>query len=209
MIPFRTPFFLPYLYPSLTWRIPAENKELYLTFDDGPIPGPTEFVLDTLYKTNAKATFFCIGDNIGKNPDVFRKIISAGHTVGNHTYNHLNGWKTDNVRYFENIKACDAQIANNVSLTTAYFRPPYGRMTRRQIQSLQHYKIIMWDVLTHDYSSILSPDACLKRSINATRNGSIIVFHDSVKAERNMVYVLPRFIEHFTARGFSFKSLTP
>src|SRR5687768_7597270 len=137
MIPFRTPFFLPYLYPSLIWRMPIHPKELYLTFDDGPIPGPTEFALETLGKVSVKATFFCIGDNIRKNQNVFKRILADGHTVGNHTYNHLNGWKTNNPRYFENIAKCDAEISKNLSsieLNTQYFRPPYGRITRGQIE---------------------------------------------------------------------------
>jgi peptidoglycan-N-acetylglucosamine deacetylase len=208
MIPSRTPFFLPWLYPSLTWRINTPQKELYLTFDDGPLPGPTEFVLDVLRSASAKATFFCIGDNIKKHPRVFQRIIAEGHAIGNHTFNHINGWKSDVDRYLQNVALCEAAIGGPKE-TVRLFRPPYGRITRKQIQAMHGFRIIMWDVLTHDYSHALSPELCLRRSINATRNGSIIVFHDSLKAEKNMTYVLPAFIAHFSERGYSFKSLTP
>lgn len=193
--------------------MPAEAKELYLTFDDGPVPGPTEFVLEELKKRNLAATFFCIGDNVRKYPAIFQKIIEAGHSIGNHTFNHLSGWKTSTTDYLKNIRACDEQMVQSFS---AYregndkrnlFRPPYGRITRSQVRSLKEYKIVMWDVLTHDYAKSLSSDQCLRGSIGATRPGSIIVFHDSVKAEKNMTYVLPRYIDHFLSEGYVFKSL--
>ena len=204
----RTPFFLPWLYPSLIWRMPTTEKELYLTFDDGPVPGPTEFVLHTLARFSAKATFFCIGDNIRKHPDVFHKIIEDGHAVGNHTFNHLNGWGTKQDSYINNTKLCDEEIQKNATQhAVKLFRPPYGRILRKQIQALNEYKIIMWDVLSVDYNKRLSPISCLNNSIKATREGSIIVFHDSYKAEKNMAYTLPRFIEHFTELGFVFKAI--
>ncbi|MBA4053458.1 MAG: polysaccharide deacetylase family protein [Marivirga sp.] len=210
----RTPFFLPLIYPTLTWRIPTTKKELFLTFDDGPVPGPTEFVLDTLENFNAKATFFCIGDNIKKYPDVFRRIISQGHAVGNHTLNHLNGWKTKTEIYLENFQRCNREIhAASAGLSvpesaTVLFRPPYGRITRNQINALSDFRIVMWDVLSVDYNSRLAADKCLNNTIRATRTGSIIVFHDSYKAERNLTSVLPVFMRHFSALGFEFKSLS-
>lgn len=205
----RTPFFLPLLYPNLVWKIPTATNELFLTFDDGPVPGPTEFVLETLHSFNANATFFCIGDNVRKHPEVFQKIIRAGHTVGNHTFNHVKGWRTSVEDYLSNIKECETVLENahQSGHAAKLFRPPYGRITRAQIKALPNYRIIMWDVLSMDYNRSLSPEQCLKKSISATRPGSIIVFHDSVKAEKNMTYVLPRYIEHFLAKGFSFKSL--
>lgn len=206
MIPHRTPFFLPWIYPDLTWRIPTEEKELYLTFDDGPVQGPTEFVLETLKQYSAKATFFCIGDNVRKHPQVFRKIIDDGHQVGNHTFNHLNGWKTPNLSYVDNIKLCDEVFEQN-TIKTKLFRPPYGRITGKQIKSLPGYTIVMWDVLSVDYAKSLSAEACLQNTISATRPGSIIVFHDSYKAEKNMTHALPRFVKHFAEKGFSFKVL--
>jgi peptidoglycan-N-acetylglucosamine deacetylase len=211
MIPFRTPFFFPYLYPSLLWRMPLEEKSLYLTFDDGPIPDQTEFVLDALRSRSMAATFFCIGDNVRKHPDVFKQVLKSGHVIGNHTYNHLNGWKTETEKYLKNIEACEEVFQLNcephVHINTTLFRPPYGRISYRQIALLNHYKIVMWDVLTHDYNSNISEEKCLRKSIEATRNGSIIVFHDSIKASKNMSFVLPRYIDHFADKGYTFKAL--
>jgi peptidoglycan-N-acetylglucosamine deacetylase len=210
MIPVRTPFFLPLLYPSLLWRMPSDKPELYLTFDDGPISGPTEFVLETLEKLSCLGSFFCIGDNIRKYPQVFDKIIAGGHTVGNHTYNHLDGWKTPLPEYVDNVERClHAMSQKNPSQANKrFFRPPYGKISRKGITALSaQYNIVMWDVLTQDFSPALSPEACLKKSISATRHGSIILFHDSLKAERNLTFVLPRFISHFLEKGFVFKSL--
>jgi peptidoglycan-N-acetylglucosamine deacetylase len=208
----RTPFFLPWLYPSLTWRMSTSKKELYLTFDDGPVVGPTEFVLDTLQKFNVKATFFCIGENIRKHPEVFKKIVYQGHTIGNHTYNHLNGWKTDTADYKSNVLRCqdeiDKQLVQFEDLSqTKIFRPPYGRIKGQQIKMLSAFKIIMWDVLSVDYNRHLSPERCLKNTIGATRAGSVVVFHDSFKAEKNLTFVLPRFIEHFGSQGYTFKAI--
>ena len=208
---FRNPFFLPWLYPQLTWRIKTDAKELYLTFDDGPVPGPTEFVLGQLAKFNAPSTFFCIGDNIAKYPDVFRRMFAGGHAIGNHTFNHLSGWSTSTPDYLDNITQCQDQIDGLAVMGTSgapkLFRPPYGRITRNQIKALGQHNIVMWDVLTHDYARSLSAERCLRGSIAATRTGSIIVFHDSFKAEKNMEYVLPRFLDHFASLGYSFKSL--
>ena len=206
---FNVPVFLPWLYPQLTWRIDTSQKDLYLTFDDGPVPGPTEFALEELQKVNARATFFCIGDNVRKFPDVFSKVVDAGHGVGNHTFNHLSGWKASVPGYLENILLCEKQLSESGFQTSAprLFRPPYGRITRRQIKALREFRIIMWDVLTHDYSQSLSTERCLKGSISAVRPGSIIVFHDSVKASKNMAFVLPRLLDHFSNLGYSFRTL--
>ncbi len=211
---FRTPFFLPKLYPSLLWRVPTGKKELYLTFDDGPVNGPTEFVLDELSRVNAKATFFCIGDNVSKHPEVFLKIIEQGHSIGNHTFNHLKGWSTPLQNYLDNILLCENKMTSYKSPnlpppTSRFFRPPYGRITSKQISALKEkYQIVMWDVLTHDYSKNIARQNCLNGSIKATRAGSIIVFHDSMKAERNLTYVLPKFLDHFSSQGYEFKSLS-
>jgi len=206
---FRTPFFFPWLYPGLQWRIPTAEKEIYLTFDDGPIPGPTEFVLDQLEKANAKATFFCIGENVSKHPDIFQAVTRQGHAIGNHTFNHLKGWNYSVADYLTNIRLCQEEFLKSPhSLRrVTLFRPPYGRIKRSQIRALKAYTIIMWDVLSHDYSRTISPEQCLRGTIQATRPGSIIAFHDSLKAEKNMRYTLPRFLEHFTREGYSFKAL--
>lgn len=207
---FRNPFFLPWLYPGLTWRLPADKKVVYLSFDDGPVPGPTEFVLQELAKASAKGTFFCIGDNVRKNPNIFNQILREGHAVGNHTFHHLSGWKTSLDDYLANVDKCDdvmKSASNGVLNDLRLFRPPYGRITRRQISNLNHHRIIMWDVLTNDYAQKLSPEACLRGTLAATRPGSIVVFHDSLKAERNMTYVLPRFLDHFGSLGYSFNVL--
>jgi peptidoglycan-N-acetylglucosamine deacetylase len=183
-----------------------KEKNLYLTFDDGPIPGPTEFVLDTLKASSCKATFFCIGDNVRKHPEVFEKILTNEHTIGNHTFNHLNGWKVKEPEYLHNVQKCSNQFKIHHA-TESLFRPPYGRITYSQIRQLERFRIIMWDVLTHDFDRSVSSEACLKNSIRATRNGSIVVFHDSFKAERNLRYILPRYIEYFLERGYQFRSL--
>jgi peptidoglycan/xylan/chitin deacetylase (PgdA/CDA1 family) len=196
----------------------TKAKEIYLTFDDGPIPGPTEFVLDTLKQFNAKATFFCIGENISKHPEIFQQVIIEGHAVGNHTFNHMKGWGTSTEKYVSNVEMCANEMSKKLpSLgyqihqqpgTNFLFRPPYGRIRPKQIKMLKgKYQIVMWDVLTSDYNISQSPEACLKGSIKATRPGSIVVFHDSLKAERNMKYALPRYLEHFVKQGYTFKEL--
>lgn len=205
MIPHRVPFFLPLLYPALTWRMTPHEKKIYLTFDDGPVSGPTEFALDTLAQASVQATFFCIGDNIRKFPRIFASVITGGHAVGNHTANHLNGWKHNTEHYVSNVNRFNAiALEHGLSRKPSLFRPPYGRITRGQIRALSDYRIIMWDVLSQDYDQRLSPEVCLRRSIRACRTGSIVVFHDSYKASRNMEYVLPRLIDHFGGLGFGF-----
>lgn len=210
MIPHRTPAILPWLYPSLMWRMNPHEKNLFLTFDDGPVEGPTEFVLDQLARFSIKATFFCIGDNVRKHPEIFTKMIAHEHTVGNHTVNHLNGWTTDVGKYLANIRGFDA-LAETAGLPTPtkLFRPPYGRITSRQIRSLESFSIVMWDVLSQDYNHLQSPEKCLRSTIKACRPGSIIVFHDSYKAERNLEYALPRLIDHFGALDFRFQAISP
>ena len=199
--------------------MPAHEKEIYLTFDDGPIPGPTEFVLDQLDKASAKATFFCIGDNVSKHPAIFQNIVRRGHAIGNHTFNHLKGWNCNVSDYLANIRRCQDEFLKHpphplplfpergVGGEGLLFRPPYGRIKNSQITALKRYTIVMWDVLTHDYSRTLLPDQCLRGSIHATRPGSIVVFHDSLKAEKNMRHILPRFLEHFSGLGYVFKAL--
>lgn len=201
---YRTPAPLTWLYPDLTWRIPAPSKEIYLTFDDGPVPGPTEFVLDVLRNKAIKATFFCIGQNIEKNPQILRRIISEGHRVGNHTFNHLNGWRVSTAEYLANIEACNRLLDTGSS---RIFRPPYGRIRRAAVRSLKDYQIVMWDVLSYDFAPDVSPEQCLNGSLGAVRPGSIVVFHDSYKAEKNLMFALPRFVDECREKGYRFEQL--
>lgn len=203
---FRTPFILPWLYPSLVWREGAASNKIYLTFDDGPVPGPTEFVLDTLQRHNLKATFFCIGDNVRKYPQVFDRVLQAGHAIGNHTYHHIKGWNVSVADYFHEVQLCQAQFHLH-GCRTQLFRPPYGRITRAQIGALREFKIVMWDVLTYDYDASVTGPASLRGSLRAVRPGSVIVMHDSLKAEKNLRFVLPRLIGSLQQRGYQFDAL--
>ncbi len=177
---------------------------MYLTFDDGPIPEVTDWVLDTLKSHEALATFFCIGDNVRKHPTIFDRSKTEGHSVGNHTYNHLNGWKNEDTRYLENVQLCAQEMATPTTL----FRPPYGRIKRSQARVLRlKHRIVMWDVLSGDFSLNLSPERCLAQTIRYGRPGSIVLFHDSHKARRNLEYALPRTLDHFGHLGYEFKSI--
>jgi peptidoglycan/xylan/chitin deacetylase (PgdA/CDA1 family) len=206
---YQTPAWLKAFFPKYLWRRNKNEKALYLTFDDGPIPEVTEWVLDTLQAYQAKATFFCIGDNIRKHPSVFRQIIVQGHQIGNHTFNHLKGWRTPFDKYIENTQECAEIIEINAPKHKSnLFRPPYGRITNQQAKHLlSQYEIVMWDVLTNDYDDKLKPEICLRKSIRATRNGSIIVFHDSLKAEKNLRFVLPRYLASCIELGYTFEKL--
>ena len=200
------------MYPDFLWRVKTDKKVIYLTFDDGPIPEITEFVLETLENYNAKATFFCIGDNIEKHPNIFQQVANQGHTVGNHTYNHLKGWNTEDEIYIENFKKCTDIIEKNLISHTSYFishfRPPYGRIKKSQAHEiLKTHEIIMWDVLSGDYDQSIEKETVLKKSIQYSEAGSIVLFHDSIRASKNMMYALPRFLEHFSNQGFTFKKL--
>jgi len=201
----KTPWLLKKLYPALTWHKKRDSPCIYLTFDDGPIPIVTPFVLNILKQYNAKATFFCIGDNISKHPDVYQAVVDAGHRVGNHTYNHLKGWKTDDETYVANYLKCDEQLHSNL------FRPPYGRIKKSQAAKLQalnpNLEIIMWDVLSGDFDLNLTPENCLKNVKKHTENGSIVVFHDSLKAFPRLEYTLPLALEYWSDAGYRFEVL--
>jgi len=200
----KTPRILKHLFAKYTWSFFSDRKEIFLTFDDGPIPEVTEFVLDQLQQFNAKATFFCIGDNIRKHPAVFSRIVNEGHSVGNHTFNHLNGWKSSDTAYIENTSKCESLLPRQ---KTKLFRPPYGKIKRKQAKQLlaSGYKIIMWDVLSADFDPTITKKECLKNVLNNTKNGSIIVFHDSIKASEKLYYALPKVLREFSERGYEFK----
>lgn len=204
----RPPYPLRRLYSSLVWRISTSDKKLFLTFDDGPVPDVTPLVLDCLKSAGAKATFFCVGENVEKHPDIYRRILDEGHAVGNHTYNHLNGWKTRKAAYFENIAKCtDVLYPGSSPLKgRVLFRPPYGRIRKSQIRGIAG-PVIMWDVLSYDFDKTITPEKCLGNVLNKAREGSIVVFHDSIKAQRNMEFALPRVLDHFLGRGFVFEAL--
>ena len=194
--------------PSLVWDMPANGDTIYLTFDDGPVPRLTEEVLEILENYHAKATFFCVGENIRKHPAVFEKALAAGHAVGNHTYNHLKGWKTSFSGYMKNVQKCDAVIDERFRNGVPLFRPPHGQITARQIRALKKtHKIIMWDVVAYDFDTKTPPAYSYEKIIKFSRPGTIIVFHDSYKAEKNLKYLLPRYLEYFSARGYQFKKL--
>ena len=214
--PIKTPWIAKKLFPNYIWDISTTEKVIYLTFDDGPTPKITNWTLDVLKAYNAKATFFCIGNNIEKHPEVFQNILKDGHAIGNHTRDHIKGWKTKAKDYLYNIaetqKLINFQIPQskfqNFKIANL-FRPPYGQITPKQGRKLIDlgYKIIMWDVLSFDWDHTIEKENCLENVLAKTSGGSIIVFHDSVKALKNMQYALPKVLTHFSEKGYCFKSL--
>lgn len=184
------------IFSNYVWDIPTVEKKVYLTFDDGPTPEITAWVLNQLKEFNAKATFFCIGDNVQKYPEIFQSVLQNGHKVGNHTFNHLNGWKTKTSDYIVNVRVCKEAIQQQTTHNPQLFRPPYGKIRKSQANLLRKkgYKIIMWDVLSGDFDSGISAEKCLQNVIRNTQPGSIIVFHDSIKSYRNLEYTLPKFL---------------
>ncbi len=196
------PIILKKLTPSLTWKVQTSDKKLYLTFDDGPHPQITPWVLDQLDKYGAKATFFCVGDNVRKYPDTYAEILKRGHKTGNHTQNHLSGWRNKTSTYLANVEEAAEYIRSDL------FRPPYGQIGLSQIAPLSKlYQIVMWDVLTRDYEKGLNTAKALQQSISLTREGSIAVFHDSMKAEKNLKELLPAYMAYFHQKGFTFETL--
>lgn len=200
----QPPLFYRVLFPECVWRLHRKRKCVYLTFDDGPIPEITPWVLDTLDHYGVKATFFCVGDNVRKYPELFEEIKRRGHNVGNHTMNHLQGIKVTSRRYLRNVLEAHRYIKSPL------FRPPHGLLRWAQASVLrEHFTIVMYDLVTRDYSNKLTGEQVLKNVKRYTRKGSIIVFHDSLKAEKNMKYALPRAIEWLQSKGYSFKRIKP
>lgn len=194
------------LFSNYVWDIPNNEKKVYLTFDDGPIPEITEWVLEQLKIYNCKATFFCIGNNIEKHPEIFNKLIAEGHAIGNHTFNHVKGWNTTNKAYLKEVEHCEEEIQKNSlkNLQSKLFRPPYGKIKPLQSRKLRKlgYKIIMWDVLSADYKKEISKEKCLENVLKNVESGSIIVFHDSIRAFPNLEYLLPKTLQFLSENGY-------
>ncbi len=198
----HTPKIIQNLFPGFVWRIPTEEPSVFLTFDDGPIPEVTPWVLEQLDRFDAKATFFAVGENVKKYPEIYRSILDAGHHVGNHTYNHLSGWTSEDVPYLHNVRKAGQVIKSSL------FRPPYGKLKPGQVQFLlRHYNIIMWDVLSGDFDTSNSPQKCINNVCGNVSPGSIVVFHDSLKAWDNLKVALPEVLERLTAAGYRFRAI--
>lgn len=195
----RPPYLFRRLYPGATWRMNKKEKKIYLTFDDGPVPGVTPEALSVLRMFGVKATFFCVGNNVEKHPGIYKQLLDEGHSVGNHTFNHVDGWNTSTKEYLQEVVQCSRMV------TSKLFRPPYGRMRPPQRKAIHRkYQIVLWDVLTYDFDKTVSAEYCLELALGNSREGSIVVFHDSEKAKERMLYALPRYIEEMKARGFEF-----
>ena len=230
------PVFIQKLFGSVTWRIPCAEPTLFLTFDDGPVPEVTPHVLRILESYNAKATFFCLGDNVEKHRDLYEKILSEGHVVGNHTSHHLNGWKVSLNEYLKDVALCDkvlslvndqhstvhspqskvnsSNLVSDLLLTadrrpsTKIFRPPYGKLSWSQYDVLStHYTIVMWDLLSRDYDQSLTGEACFQKVVDHATSGSIVVFHDSVKAKARVLDALPKVLEYFSKKNYLFRAI--
>ncbi len=199
-----TPDILKKLDPKhVVWEIKTLEKAIYLTFDDGPIPEVTPWILDILEKYQAKATFFCLGKNVNNNPALYKMLMNAGHSIGNHSYSHPNGWKTHTKNYIEDVEQCSCLVSSSL------FRPPYGKIKPSQFRLLKRkYIFIMWSVMSGDFDPFLDKERCLETILKNTSNGSIVVFHDNLKAKEKLQYVLSEFLEHFTNLGYSFLPLS-
>jgi peptidoglycan/xylan/chitin deacetylase (PgdA/CDA1 family) len=202
----KTPWWLRQLYPALLWHMPWQEKAVYLSFDDGPHPEVTPFVLDQLKKFNARASFFCIGKNVQLYPEIATRILEEGHSIGNHTQHHVNGWKTSFSAYLDDVRAAREHISSSL------FRPPYGRITRQQAKAVKELlgnnsRIVMWDVLSADFDINLSGEQCLHYVVRYARPGSIIVMHDSAKAWPRLEYMLPRLLQFFHDKGYDMKAI--
>lgn len=194
--------------PGTVWRGPAAERTVYLTFDDGPIPEETPWVLEQLAEYNAKALFFCVGDNVERHPEIAKQVVEAGHQLGNHTHHHLSGWTTSRTQYLTDIARCQEALERVRPQQQPFFRPPYGRITPGLSRTLSaQYQVIMWDLLTCDYDASYAPEACLRDALRLTRPGAVVVFHDSLKASRNLRYVLPRYLAELAERGYQFAAL--
>ena len=198
----HTPKLIQQLLPGFTWRKPSAQKVLYLTFDDGPIPEVTPWVMEQLRRYDARGTFFCVGHNVQKHPEVFDQLLEEGHAVGNHTFHHLDGWNTDTKVYVDNVAACATWVDSNL------FRPPYGKLTPAKTQQLRpEYEVVLWDVLSADFDTRLTGEQCWQNVQRNARPGSILVFHDSLKAWDRLSYALPKTLAYFADQGYRFEAL--
>ncbi len=198
----KTPKLLSGSFKNIIWSVPTDRKEFFLTFDDGPIPDNTQWILSELNKYQAKATFFCVGENVKKFPEIFKGILKNGHAVGNHTFNHLNSWKNNNTNYLQNIALANQYI------DSIYFRPPYGKLSFNALRQIKRdFQIVLWDILSRDFDTGISSETCLNNVLKNAIQGSIIVFHDNYKATKHLKYVLPRILDYYSSLGYSFKSL--
>ncbi|WKK73987.1 polysaccharide deacetylase family protein [Marivirga salinae] len=206
---YKTPKIIQRIFPSFQWKVDSNEKIIYPTFDDGPIPELTHEILSILNDFNAKATFFCVGDNIKKYPEIFKSILENGHSVGNHTFNHLKAWKTNDDEYLKNVNFCQQEIEKHVIQDKKLFRFPYGQFNLNLARKLKKadYDLIMWDVLSKDYNISISSDRILQKSIENSEHGSIIVFHDNLKAKEKIMQFLPLYLKHFYDIGYKFKKL--
>ncbi|MBL55723.1 MAG: polysaccharide deacetylase family protein [Flavobacteriales bacterium] len=199
---YKTRWWMKWWYPELIWEIKTTKKEIYLTFDDGPDPEVTPWVLDQLKAHQAKATFFCVGENVEKYPEIYKRILAEGHTVGNHTYGHLNGWKTSYDKYIVSVKKCSHVFGAHL------FRPPHGRISKRQIKKLKkRYKIIMWSLLSGDFDDTISSAECSYNTVQYSEPGSIVVFHDSQKCKKTLFEALPKILNHFSNTQWEMKAI--
>lgn len=202
---YRTPALLQKIFPGLFWKLNPPAKTVYLTFDDGPMPGPTDFVLEQLARHSATATFFCIGDNIRKHPSTFEKILAGNHQTGNHTFHHINGWKTSATEYLRDVNHCQELLPPTSG--KVLFRPPFGKLNPRHFAALEKMHIVMWDLLSYDFDSGCDPEKSLEQLKRLTRSGSIVVFHDSLKAEKNLKLILPPYLQFLTDSGFKVEKI--
>ena len=202
----KTPGWLKKLFPQAIWNFDDNEKKIFLTFDDGPIPELTPWVLDTLKEFSARATFFYVGNNIKKHPELFKRASDEGHSIGNHTFNHLKGWRNSHEDYMANIALCEKVIVEcGAGDPARLFRPPYGQLTFSLAKKISaSYRIIMWDYLTGDFDQSLSPEKCHVETIKGTKCGSIVIYHENVKAEARIKYSLPKFLDHFSSLGYQF-----
>lgn len=205
----KIPKWLQNTMPRLVWRVPTSQREIFLTFDDGPTPEVTHWVLRELEKYQAKATFFCIGKNVSAHPEIVREIKKRGHSLGNHTQNHANGWRTSSKEYVHETMQTEEVFRQTLGIGSKLFRPPYGKIRPAQVKALakKGFQIVMWDVLSADFDEQTTPERSLNNVLKNASSGSIVVFHDSIKARKNMQYALPRVLQYFSEKGYEFKKM--